>query len=833
MGTAAGPRVNRRVASRGRLKAKSGFLKKQIQKTFLSRTPPVSPRHHRKGFSLAPDEKKLLQQMMILAPLLPKKAFHFISANSHQRLVGLAPRGLASWNGAKISGLGTVPDYDSLETKMRVSWVIPAVIFCSMAAWHTGRAAPAIEIPPPASLIADHFNEAQLIVLNRDMPASRAQDKGALAPGRMLEHVSVVLRRPDSLQKALDTLAHDQLDPHSPHFHYWIRPQDLPRFAPSPHDVGIVSAWLAAHGLRVNRFSPAGLALDVSGPARAFGSAFGTVLHAYSAADGEHVGPASPPSIPAGLRPVIAGVTLANYFPRPALRRVGGVEEQADGRWQVTEPSPDFTIDYHGAHFEAVVPSDFYTIYNMNYLFRFLPVTEGYRQEVTLVEQSDMQFKDFKRFYNAFTSDGPGVPKLRFSHPGGCADPGLAADEAETAVDAEWATTTAPLADIEIASCQATENSFGVMTAFQNLVEDGTSATVLSVSYTGCETLNGLSFATMWNNIAEAAATEGLSIMVASGDSGVAACDAPGDPGSLYGLAVNALASSPYVTAVGGTDFGDTSRHQVASYWAPRAGNAPFIKSSALSYVPEIVWDDSCASSVISAYLGLTNVTACSAASGGTYPGLLNTIGSGGGASIFFAKPDWQSLGLRGVPNDHARDLPDISLFAADGVWNHFYLYCMSDAAHGGHPCKYPARGVASLLSAGGGTSFAAPAMAGLIAYTASYKQFISYHNYAPLRLGNVAPRLYQLAELQYGQPLLVDKCQANLGNKIGTGCIFHEVTRGDNDVPCFYTALPNCIDQILSKDSKRLVNTYAAGLGYNQATGLGSVDATNFVFNY
>ncbi len=714
---------------------------------------------------------------------------------------------------------------------MRASWLIPIAVFYSISALQPGLAAPAIELPPAASAVGDHFDERERIVLARDLPAARGVDRGALRPDSLLEHVSLVLRRPAALQTALDTLARDQLDRRSPRFRQWITPQDLPRFAPSSHDLGVVSAWLAAHGLRVNRFSPAGLALDISGPAGAFEAAFGTSLHEYSTADGMHVGPAAAPSIPAGLRPVIEGVTLGNFFPRPALRKVGGVSRAADGRWQVTEPSPDYTINDHG-HFEAVVPNDFYTIYNMNYLFRFLFTPEGYRQRVTLVEQSDMQPEDYKRFFHVFTSDGNFFGSLTFTHPGGCADPGLTGDEAETAVDAEWSKTTAPLADIEIASCQATTDSFGVMTAFQNLVEFGTKATVLSVSYTACETLNGVSFATMWNNIAEAGAAEGLSIVVASGDSGAAACDSPRDPGTLYGLAVNALASSPYVTAVGGTDFGDTARHENAQYWSPTPQDTPYY-DSALSYVPEIAWDDTCANSVISGSLKLTPVATCSEASGGTYPGLLNVTGSGGGASVYFSKPDWQSTALRGVPDDHARDLPDVALFAADGVWNHFLIYCMSDTANGGHPCMYHENGSVSLLSAAGGTSFAAPAMAGLIAFAASYKEFIEFDKFAPLRLGNVAPRLYQLAALQYGLPLLVDECAANLGNKIGTACIFHEVTRGDNAVPCAYSALPNCIDGILSKSSSQLVDTYAAGLGYNQATGLGSVDATNFVINY
>jgi hypothetical protein len=37
----------------------------------------------------------------------------------------------------------------------------------------------------------------------------------------------------------------------------------------------------------------------------------------------------------------------------------------------------------------------------------------------------------------------------------------------------------------------------------------------------------------------------------------------------------------------------------------------------------------------------------------------------------------------------------------------------------------------------------------------------------------------------------------------------------------------------ILTKQPGHIVATYAARLGYNQATGLGSVNATNLVINY
>jgi subtilase family serine protease len=692
-----------------------------------------------------------------------------------------------------------------------LSFSMAALLFVALR--HDLYAAPAIDIPDAPALVADRIDDGQRTVLGRDLPSVLARDHGALPPDRVLAHVSLVLRRPPGRQQALDRLVREQLDPQSPLFHHWITATDLRRFAPSAHDITAVTAWLAGHGVHVATLPPSGMAMDLSGPVRGFQAAFGVSLHALATADGDHIGPLTAPSIPAALQPIIAGVTLGNFFPRPALRQVGAVAQRDGERWTVAGAAPDFTIVDKGATYEAVTPYDFYYIYHVLPLFNELVGAEGYGQRVALVEQSDMQLEDFKSFYRSFFV----VPDtyLATFHPAGCADPGLTGDEVETAVDAEWSSVTAAEAKIEIASCAATVNSSGVMTSFQNLIEYGTTATVLSVSYTACETLNGVGFTTMWNDLAEAGAAEGLSIVVASGDSGVAACDSPGDSfGAMYGLAVNALASSPYVTAVGGTDFGDTARRETAIYWAPPSGENVYTKQTALSYVPEIVWDDSCASSFISHYLGLSPQASCNAASSND-PGLLNLAGSGGGASVVFAKPDWQSAALLGVPNDGARDVPDVALFAGDGVWNHFYVYCMSDAAQGGHPCKYPDHGTTALFSGAGGTSFGAPAFAGLIASIASYKELNFYHQLGPpLLLGNVAPRLYQLAATQYAQPLLLTRCQANLGNKTDGACIFHEVTSGDNDVFC--THRPNCVDGILSKNASRVVPTYPAHLGYS-----------------
>ena len=444
---------------------------------------------------------------------------------------------------------------------------------------------------------------------------------------------------------------------------------------------------------------------------------------------------------------------------------------------------------------------------------------------IAVAEQTDIKAADWNTFRSTFGLTGY-AGTLTLTHPGGCADPGSTPDEGEAALDAEWSSATAPGASIIEASCAAgSPLGFGVEVTLQNLVETGTPAAAISISYGGCEQGNGLTFLQGFQNLIEEGASEGISIFVSSGDSGVAGCDIAGNGPAVAGLAVNGLASSPYNTAVGGTDFQDTALDENSRYWA---SSNTASGGSALSYVPEIPWDNACSNAIIDKSLGASGPIAnCNVVvPAGTYQ---NVVGGGGGQSLLISKPSWQSLAVPGVPNDGVRDLPDISLFAANGIWNHFYLFCMSDKSEGGVPCKYT---VAKdfLGSAAGGTSFSAPAFAGIAALLSQY---------GGIRIGNLAPQLYLLAQQQFTNPVLTKSCKASNGNAISHFCVFNDVAKGDNSVAC-KSGTPNCFSNansthglgVLSSTSSKLTTAFPATGGYDLATGLGTVNVTNLVEN-
>ena len=220
----------------------------------------------------------------------------------------------------------------------------------------------------------------------------------------------------------------------------------------------------------------------------------------------------------------------------------------------------------------------------------------------------------------------------------------------------------------------------------------------------------------------------------------------------------------------------------------------------------------------------------CSSATGEA--NFLVTSSGSGGPSNYSAQPSWQ-VGVPGLPTASGgkRYLPDVSLFAANGAWGHFYVYCMSDAAQGGVACNY-SNTTDTLGLAAGGTSFAAPAMAGIQALV---------NQKTGSRQGNPNYKYYGLAATQVAREVACDSDQGAPGSPSlpSSACVFHDVTQGDIDVPC--TGTVNCFGAskktatygALSSTSGSYTTAYAAGTGWDYATGLGSLNAYNLVTSW
>jgi subtilase family serine protease len=469
----------------------------------------------------------------------------------------------------------------------------------------------------------------------------------------------------------------------------------------------------------------------------------------------------------------------------------------------------------------------------------------GQGQTIALIEDSDVfSASDWSTFRQTFGLSSYSSGSFTQVHPpappplpgNNCGAPGaFAPNDAEAILDAEWASASAPSAAIEMATCKDTSTTFGGLIAIQNLINATTPPpSIMSISYGQCETVNGAAANAAYNSAYQQAVAEGVSVFVAAGDSGAAGCD-NGAAEATHGIGVNAFASTPNNVAVGGTDFSDTYSGTNLNYW--NSTNTPTF-GSAISYVPEIPWNDSCAGQLVSTYLGYSPTYGSTSLCNDPFFGLFfaSTVAGGGGPSqcatgapsttgvvsgscAGWAKPSWQTV--LGNPTDGLRDTPDVSLFAADGLWSHFYVFCWSDTANGGAACGSDP----SAWSGAGGTSFASPIMAGIQA-------LINQKAGGPQ--GNPAPVYYQLAAAEYGSSGS-SSCNSDNGNAVGAGCIFYDVTSGDMDVDCVG---PNCYLAdgtigVLSTSNTSFAPAYGTNVGWNFATGIGTVNAANLVNNW
>ncbi|MFZ0737803.1 MAG: protease pro-enzyme activation domain-containing protein [Candidatus Acidiferrales bacterium] len=677
-------------------------------------------------------------------------------------------------------------------------------------------------------LIRQTIDESKRVTLrgNTRPEANGWNDRGPVEGNFQLQHMLLLLKRPAETEKALETYIDELQDKSSPNYHQWLTAEQLgEQYGLADDDINAITAWIESHGMTVNVVYPNRVLMDISGTAAQLREALRVEIH-YLDVDGvKHFANMNDPQIPAALAPAVAGiVSMHDFRPHPA-----------------NTPRTQYTAG--GGEF-LVVPADVATIYNLNPLF-----SEGYSgqgQTIVVVEDTNLFTNaDWTTFRNTFglSSYAGSLSTVHPAPPTGtnnCSNPGVAVggNDGEAIIDAEYASAAAPSAAIEVASCADTISTFGGLIALQNLLnETSTPPAVVSISYGECEAENGAAANSTYNTTYQQAVTEGVSVFVSTGDEGAASCDAKRTI-ATHGIGVSGFASTPYNVAVGGTDFGDTVTGTTSTYWsATNESNY----GSAKSYVPEIPWNDSCAGTLLAGYFGYAHTYGttgfCNSTTGENF--LTTVSGSGGpsqcatgspatagvvgGTCAGYAKPLWQS-GLFGNPGDSLRDLPDVSLFAANNLWGHYYVFCWSHtpltgaAACTGAPVNW---------SGAGGTSFSSPIMAGIQ----------SLVNQKWGRQGNPNVVYYTIARAEYGTTgnATCNSSNQPIGRGIATACVFYDVTEGDMDVNCTGTHscyLDAATNGVLSTSTTAYQPAYGAASGWDFATGIGTVDAYNLVYS-
>lgn len=604
----------------------------------------------------------------------------------------------------------------------------------------------------PPSRIRESLDSGRTFQLqgNTHPLISSVPDQGATAEQTPIPRVTIDFKMSAAQQTSLTKLLAEQQDPSSSQYHKWLTPEQYgEQFGISKNDLAKVEAWAKRIGFTNIQVARAKNSISMAGTVGLAQYAFQTPIHNFNVNGRLHYANTADPYLPAAIQGIAAAVRgLSDLHPRPHSRPVS---------------HPRFTSSLSGDIYMA--PGDFATIYDVQTLYN--NGIDGTGEKIAIAGQTDIQTIDIEAFQ---TAAGLTVKAPTVILDG--ADPGFPSDGdlSEAELDVEWAGAVARGATIVYVNSQD---------AFQSAIYaiDNQVANVVSLTYGGCEAQTANSDLASLTAAFQQANAEGITVTAASGDSGAADCDYSSNPNTLdltatNGLAVDFPASSPYVTGLGGTAFNEGS----GDYWGPIGSNNSN-GGSALSYIPEMAWNDDCSP-------GTTTVAGCA---GTANYGLSAT---GGGVSTLYTKPSWQ-VGT-GVPADGFRDVPDVSV---DSSPNHDgYLICETPTTNGVAATTSSCvngtfRDVNGDLNVIGGTSVASPTFAGIVALIDQLTGSAQ---------GNVNQRLYALASLAPDA--------------------FHDITVGSNIVPCT-VGTTDCTTGILG---------YNTTTGYDQVTGLGTIDANN-----
>lgn len=671
----------------------------------------------------------------------------------------------------------------------------------------------------PRALITQPINNAQTVTLygNTRPEASAKNDRGRVADDFAMNHMLLQLKRAPEAEDAFAAYIDTLTEKSSPNFHHWMSAAEQgQKYGVAQQDIDAITGWLRSQGFTVGHVYPNHMVIDFSGTAGQIRQAFQTEIHSLSVRGKQHIANMSDPHIPAALAPAVHGVVSMHDFRPQAYHKL----------------KTDYTFAGCGSNCYALVPEDFQTIYNLTPLYA-AGIT-GTGQTVALVEDTNSYGTDWATYQSKFnlTSYGGTLSTVHPNDAGNCTDPGTNADDVEADLDVEMVTAAAPGAAVEVISCKDTTTTFGGLIAIQNIVSAANPPQIISMSYGECETINGAASNAAFNSAFQSAAAAGVSVFTSAGDNGPSACARLFSNGNTYalpGIGVTGFGDSQYQVSVGGTDFEDLYNSleggaAQSTYWNS-SNDANF--GSAKSYIPEIPWNDSCASYLVYNVEGYSSATGtsgfCNSTTGQSF---LSTVAGGGGPSgcytglgnqnyayventtcAGYAKPSWQK-GVFGNPGDSVRDIPDVSLFGSNGIWGHYILICFSDKANGGTACT----GAPSGWTGIGGTSASAPLMGAIQALV---------NQHWNIRAGNPNPTYYAIAKTEFGTT--GNSSCYSINETTGNTCVFNDITQGDINVNCRFNGtvykadcyLPSGTNGIISTQKISSISLKKGGSGY------------------
>lgn len=651
---------------------------------------------------------------------------------------------------------------------------------CGLNAWsqEPTQAASA----PQRPLITEAIDETQVTRLpGNTHPLARPEFDLGMAPATLpMQRMLLVLKRSPEQEHSLRTLLDNQQDKKAPNYHKWLTPDEYgSQFGPTDADMQTITGWLRAHGFEVGSTKGRTL-LEFSGSASQVQEAFHTTIHKYLVNGEQHWANANDPSIPTALVPAVAGVmTLHNFISKPQShfsKEPVLAKFTPGGKPQVTFPAQNGQPVVN-----ALEPQDYAVIYNIRPAYSSWT---GQGMKIGVIGRSDL-YNGGQDFDNFMTEVGSGPNIFGGSYLNVIIDgpdPGVSdvGDEFESTLDTTWSGAIAPGATINFVVSGSTNNTDGIDLSELYIAENNI-ADIMTESYSACEyfatdaRLQGISA------LAEQIAAQGITYFVSAGDDGAEGCDDPNSTVAQYPISVNAFASTAFTVAVGGTMFNENG--DPTKYWT----STPPISETAISYIPENVWNESSPTNGLWSGSG-------GASAGNIGDTLISPVGTTGGVP----KPSWQSgVAALNIPADGVRDLPDVSLTAAG---HDPYVICWQGS------CVPNSQGELYVYFVYG-TSASAPSMAAIMALI---------DQSAGGRQGQANYVFYALASSQAKQGLYPSQCNGSeTSGTLNSACIFNDVTVGNNVVP------------------GEVGTDYQAGAGYDLASGLGSVNVANLISNW
>jgi subtilase family serine protease len=432
-------------------------------------------------------------------------------------------------------------------------------------------------------------------------------------------------------------------------------------------------------------------------------------------------------------------------------------------------------------------PADIYAAYGVDALHNEGWTGKG--QTIIVVDPygSPTALQDLQVFSSTF---GLSAPDLTIVYPNG--QPTLNSSDklsavGETSLDLQWAHAIAPDAKLVLIASNPSETDgvqgfpsmfAGIQYAISNYPGSPISQSFAAAeeSFASAASVQIQEFETLYQQ----ALAAGCTPLASSGDTGVAnpikqnynnGTGSSGKDGDVYpGQTVNWPASSPSVTAVGGTWL------QYHWRWDPQTNFAAYLAVGSVD--PHPVRDENPVGLAYLNWDATNDRTEAVWREDWTYfaNGGFGTA-SGGGLSSIFPTPSWQA-GLPSSLTQGARALPDVSWNAAfDGsVW-------VYNSTAGGWTGYY-------------GTSAATPQIAGLVALANQMRASLGK---GPI--GHLSPKLYQLPASDFNDIV---------PQTFGSGA--NAVSVGDNF--CYGYNVPGLPTTV----------------GYDLTTGLGSPKAYSFV---